>query len=369
MKNILVRLTSICLLLVLPLLPGSLASAQNAQILVDDGCSLADAIRSANQNQAVGGCESGIDRDTIYLDRDVTLAGTLPTITSIMILYGDGHTLTGSGSQRIFEVTAGSLALLNISLTRGYSNSYGGAVWVNGGNLILRNSRISQSNAADGGGAIAVNRGAASVSLGSTLEYNRAHRGGAVWVGQNGSLFSESGLSIMNNSAAGTGGGIYNQGSVHIIGAGSIERNTASGRGGGILSRGGTVTLESQGLRIANNSAAGGGGISLLDGASLTAMFGLYVGNNRATNGPGGGIGVDHSTLRLAHAVIESNGATKGGGIWGFNASITVDDSSFQGNHHGCSSCDGGHDIYVEHSTLTVDGGVPPTGNGIGIYP
>lgn len=360
-----------CLYLVFNLLPlsGTVVYAQNAQIDVDDNCSLADAIRSANLNQAVGGCEAGVDRDTINLDRDVSPGGTLPTITSIMILTGNGHTITGSGSQRIFEVRSGSLALIDVTLTGGYSNSDGGAVWVDGGNLILRNSRISQSNAANGGGAIAVNNGAANVSLGSTLEYNRANKGGAVWVGQNGSLFSEGGLSILNNSAAGTGGGIYNQGSIRIIGPGSIERNTASGRGGGILSRGGNVILEHGALRVAGNSAAGGGGISLLEGANLTAIYGLHVGSNRATNGPGGGIGVDHSTLRLAHATIESNRATKGGGIWGINAHITVDNTVFQGNSHGCSTCNNGYDIYAEYSTLTVDGAVPENVSGIGTYP
>ena len=369
MKKPIVLLTSIYLMLNLLLPTGSVALAQNALIHVDDSCSLADAIRSANQNQAVGGCEAGIDRDTIELDRNVSLSGTLPTITSIMILDGNGHTISGNGGQRIFEVTAGSLALIDITLTNGASSSYGGAVWVDGGNLIVRNSHITNSNASQGGGAIGISNGTASVSLGSTLAYNRAHRGGAVWVGQSGRFFSERGLSIVNNAAAGTGGGIFNQGTVQIIGPGSIERNTASGRGGGIMSRGGTVILESGGLRVANNSAAGGGGISLLEGANLTAIYGLYVGNNRATNGGGGGIGVDHSTLRLAHATVESNNAMKGGGIWGTSASIAVDNTVFQGNTHGCTTCANGYDIYAEHSTLTVDGLIPVNRPGIGIYP
>ena len=54
-------------------------NAAGAQIHVDDTCSLADVFRSAIQNQAFGGCEAGIDRDTIQLNRDLTVAGTLPT--------------------------------------------------------------------------------------------------------------------------------------------------------------------------------------------------------------------------------------------------------------------------------------------------
>lgn len=367
-KRCSLRLSLFVILLLLPQFAPAV-SAASAQIYVDDSCTLADALRSANQNQALGGCEAGIDRDQIYLDRDVSLSGTLPAITSIVVLDGNGHTITGNGSQRIFEVRAGSLALIDITLTRGYSNGDGGAIWVDGGNLVLRNSRISQSNAEQGGGAVAVNNGAASISLGSTLEYNRARRGGAVWVGSNGRLFSESGLSILNNASSGTGGGIFSQGTIQIIGPGSIERNTASGRGGGILSRGGNVTLENGALRLAHNSAAGGAGISLLDGASLTAIYGLVIGNNRATNGGGGGIASEASTVRLAHATIESNSALKGGGIWGAGASISVDNSVFNGNSHSCASCAGGYDIYTEHSTLTVDGAIPQGLPGIGMLP
>ena len=190
----------------------------------------------------------------------------------------------------------------------------------------------------------------------SILQGNRAHRGGAVWVGLKGSFFSESGLSIVNNSASGTGGGIYNMGRVQIIGAGAIERNTASGRRGGIHSRGGAIDLENGGLRIANNSAAGGGGFSLVEGAQLTAFYGLYVGNNRSTNAGGGGIGADASTVRLAHATIEGNRATKGAGVFGKNANITIDKTTFRDNRLNsnapCTDCD----VTAENSTVTIDG-------------
>ncbi len=336
------------------LLASATVNAAGAQINVSDSCSLAQAIQSANQNQAVGGCQAGVDRDQIHLDRDVSTTGTLPTITSIMIIDGNGHTIRGNGSHRLFEVTAGSLALIDMTLANGFANGNGGAILVNGGNLILRNSRISNSNAANGG-AISVDNGAINIGHGSSLEYNRAHRGGAIWVGRNGRLLSDAGLSIMNSSASGTGGGIYNTGTVHIIGPGAIERNTASGRGGGIFSRGGTVILEDSRLRIANNSAAGGGGISLIEGAELSAYFGLYVGYNRGTNGGGGGIGVDASRFQLRHATVEGNHAPMGGGIWGRSATIAVESTTFRDNR----SRGNGYDICAENSTLTVDGANP----------
>ena len=112
--------------------------------------------------------------------------------------------------------------------------------------------------------------GTASVSLGSTLAYNRAQRGGAVWVGQSGRFFSDSGLSIVNNAAAGTGGGIFNQGTVQDSSVPVLSSETQLAEGAaGIMSRGGTVILESGGLRVANNSAAGGGGIFATGGRQL----------------------------------------------------------------------------------------------------
>ena len=359
------HVSSVIVLLFLFLLPSSAVHAAGADIYVDDNCTLANAIISANQDQALGGCEAGIDRDTIHLNADVTANATLPTITTIMVLDGNGHTISGNGSVRIFHVSSGSLALIDLTLANGFANGQGGAVLVDGGNLILNRSRITSSQATQTGGAISVDNGVASIGLGSVLEHNRAHKGGAVWVGPNGQLFSSDRLTIRNNSASGTGGGIHSMGRIHIIGPGSIERNTASGRGGGIISRGGNVIFEDSEFRVADNSAAGGGGISLIEGASLNAIYGLYVGNNRATNGGGGGIGVDSSTLALNHVTIEGNRAPNGGGIWGLNGNIAVDNTSIRDNH----SSGAGYNIYAERSTVTVDGVVPVNQPGILIYP
>ena len=55
-------------------------------IIVDETCSLADAITSANRDEATGGCIAGDGQDTIRLSADLTLADPVPDVTNIHTL-------------------------------------------------------------------------------------------------------------------------------------------------------------------------------------------------------------------------------------------------------------------------------------------
>ena len=58
-------------------------------------CTLADHIRSANTNTAVGFCPAGTSHDIITIAEDITLTEALPPITGTITIEGGGHTISG----------------------------------------------------------------------------------------------------------------------------------------------------------------------------------------------------------------------------------------------------------------------------------
>jgi hypothetical protein len=122
------------LLFVLVLLAASAAQADT--ITVREGCTLVDAVLSANTAAPSGGCPAGSPgADTIVLTADVVLrtpfqraadgATGLPTITSEITVLGNGYTLSrdsarGTPAFRFFHVAPeGVLVLRDISLVNG----------------------------------------------------------------------------------------------------------------------------------------------------------------------------------------------------------------------------------------------------------
>lgn len=136
-------------------------------ILVDDFCSLADAIRAANDGVPHGGCPGGdpFQQDVIHLSKDVTLGGAqvdstliggaqagTPDVTSSIVIEGNGHRIrrdqllscepADEGADfRLLQVLGGSLTLNDAKLTNGCVIdpvvAEGGAVLVGGGTLAL----------------------------------------------------------------------------------------------------------------------------------------------------------------------------------------------------------------------------------------
>lgn len=93
-------------------------------------CTLADHIKSANTNTAVGFCPAGTSHDIITIAEDVTLTEPLPPITGTITIEGNGHTISGDGKFRIFDINgSGKLTVKNLTLTDGFSDrQFGGAI-------------------------------------------------------------------------------------------------------------------------------------------------------------------------------------------------------------------------------------------------
>ncbi len=81
-------------------------------------CTLADHIRSANTNTSVGFCPAGTSHDIITITEDITLTEALPPITDTITIEGGGHTISGDGQFRIFDVSGGNLTLKDVTLAK-----------------------------------------------------------------------------------------------------------------------------------------------------------------------------------------------------------------------------------------------------------
>lgn len=181
------------------------AYAQNDLIVVDDTCSLLDAINAANTDESIGGCLAGNGADVIFLTQDVTLSETasifervgLPLIESQITIRGNGYRIQRDpeASQfRLFYIDRGAdLTLDQVQLIGGSDTDNGGAI-LNFGNLTINRSYIAE-NQAEVGGAIYTELNSLTNIRNSTF-YNNAADSGAV-------IFNQGAVAIYNSSIVG----------------------------------------------------------------------------------------------------------------------------------------------------------------------
>ena len=233
------------------------------------------------------------------------LDAPLPAITSEIDIEGNGHTLSGAGKFRIFDVNGGALTISNATLTAGKA-SWGGAISLkNSGRANITDVRFSK-NSAFFGGAIATDSvgDQLQVSASSFIGNSAEASGGAIHA--DGGVTDISDSAFHDNRAAATGGAIS-----IAVGQAAISNSTISGsravQGGGIHVIGGQATLTH--LTVANNYA------KHILGAGIYAEAGIVALRNSMVAGSGGG---DDCSGRLAqrHGNFSEDGscATQAGG-------------------------------------------------------
>jgi hypothetical protein len=94
-------------------------------IFVGGPCTLADAVASANQDLALGGCTTGVGRDSIVLPANSLQ--TVPTVRPSGLIIRTPITIVGNGStirriggdsdSRVFTVTASALTLQSVAVS------------------------------------------------------------------------------------------------------------------------------------------------------------------------------------------------------------------------------------------------------------
>ena len=242
-------------------------------IIVDEGCSLADAITSANRDQATGGCIAGDGQDTIRLSADLTLADALPDVTSIhmlpnplpnitseIVIEGENRLLDADGNNA-FTVKFGDLTINNLRLTNAASNVFrdfdGGAIILYYGRLQINSSSLTNNWAMNG--AVIYSHDSDIEIINSVLANNLAgERGAALYMNGGSATISDSVIS--QNEALDGGGAIYGLDSPSIsITSSVINDNRTEGEGGGILVYG-HVDLKDTSLQ--RNEAAKGGALA-----------------------------------------------------------------------------------------------------------
>lgn len=253
------------------------------------GCSLRDAILSANQNTAVGDCISGnlgVDRivlqagnsttpyvltaDLPEIEEDLVIEGPSPSeldvnsiITDTRIIGDRGDSslrvVDGADLHRLFVIDSGVIALFSgFTITRGLAQvtSTSGPIFVGGGGILVQPdaylvaAAISVTDSkANGGGGIALQNASAMsdedlggnlVLLNSNVSGNESSgpaSGGGIRAGVRSSLVIRQ-SSIVDNRAThpnGGGGGIsFFRTLTGLISNTTIAGNTAMDEGGGL---------------------------------------------------------------------------------------------------------------------------------------
>ena len=354
--------------------PGAAAATINVTTMTDENnsdgdCSLREAIRAANSDQAVDACPAGNGADTIIVPagtytfdpalgatgenaaatgdldilEDVTISGAgrvqtiidagghdrvfdvlinaVVTIADLTVTGGDPHGGSGGGIQ----VISGALTVNNVRVTgntTGGTSGFGyngGGIYHTGDNttLVVKLSRIDNNTALNVGGGIATEQLSSLVVLSSRVDHNTAPAGGGI---ANRDAATIANSEISNNAGTSTssgGGGVSSTGSLMLVNT-TLSGNTHNGSGAGLSVGSGSVA-DLYNVTITNNTAN-------LDSD-------LY--------GDTGGINIASGTVNFQNTIIAGNETLRVGGdpdcSNSTNGTFNSLDYNLIGNTTGCT--------------------------------
>jgi CSLREA domain-containing protein len=314
----------------------------------DGDCSLREAVRAANLNQAVDACPAGssTSADTILIPAGtytLTRAGADDTayngdldITGALTLSGAGaaSTLISGGSgfdNRLFEVITATVQLSGVTLRDGNNvgTGDGGGLNNRGGWVTLINSAVVSNTAAAAGGGLA-NTGALTLTNTSVLSNtaNGASGGGGLY--NNGGTVSFTNVTLSGNRAKDNGGGLRNRNNgVSTLTNVTLTNNTAdyeangTGNGGGVDRYSGTVNLKNTIMAgNADNSASTkypdcsgtmtSQGYNLIQSTTGCTLTGDTTGNITGVSANLGPL-ADNGGPTLTHALLTGSPALEAG--------------------------------------------------------
>jgi CSLREA domain-containing protein len=348
-------------------------------------CTLREAVRAANLDQAVDACPAGTGADIITLAAltyTLSLAGTgeddaqtgdLDILDDLTIRGAGASTTVINAAQidRVLDVAPNfdlvALILEDLTVRGGDAGIDKGGGAHNQGALILRDAAF-RGNLAESGGGVWSN--AELLGSGTAFENNQAtNEGGGLFL-DSGSTSALSGLQVFSNTSAFNGGGLHGRGSA-TLGQSDFERNatTASGHGAGLIVYDGQAVLVDVNLRE-NQSSSDGGGLYLygtwviMTGGEVTLNTGSYGGGlylepyeaavlsdvtitSNTAAGEGGGLYAYGAALLVSDSSLASNEADEGGGVYSYDARVWLVDSAIQDNQ--AANAGGGLLAYETH--------------------
>ena len=245
------------------------------RIQVNVSCSFEQAIESAMTNRPVGGCDAGGVNETIEFEdsySEILLNQDLPTITSNILIKGNGNTINGNGEFSLIQIRQGAAVEIDgITLT---SSDTAGFDIRDSSEAIISNSTISNSS------------GSGIMSRDSNISVNNT--------------------TISSNSSRG-----INSENSNVV----VDTSTISSNGGGILSERDLLTINNS--TISNNIAAQNGrGAGMLTLSSDLTMVNTTVTGNEVNfssffpfGAEGGGLNINGGTTTIRSSLIAGNQA------------------------------------------------------------
>ena len=225
-------------------------------------CTLADHIRSANTNTAVGFCPAGTSQEIITLTEDITLTEPLPMISGTVTIKGVGHAIGGDRKYRVFDVRGGRLTLDNLTIRDAMTgqNDDGGAIRVGrGGRLYINNSSFINNASGGDGGVIWMVHDSQSLTINnSSFIGNKASHSGSVIA----SVLAYDRQIVINNSSFIDNGGRFN---------------------GGVINASNDVLLMIANSTFSNNQTYAGGSVLVVGDRAKVTLTHLTIMDNRTT--------------------------------------------------------------------------------------
>ncbi|MCK6473772.1 MAG: hypothetical protein L6R28_18775 [Planctomycetes bacterium] len=270
--------------------------------------------------------------DTITFDKAVTGTIGLTTgqisIDEAVTIAGPGQgvlTIDAQNNSRIFSIqtddTANAVSISGLTLTNGYINGYGGAIFSTHSHLTITNCTISNNDATDNGGGIM---------------FYGYYDGGQMNLTVTDSTFEN------NNAQGRDGGGIYAEdGLVSIIN--STFSNNRAGDDGGAIGADDLYQLDITDSTFLYNDSygsnfrGGGGALNVVELRGPATITGSTFSENYALH-RGGAITFEHvqtsEPILISESTIEDNASLfDGGGIWVGEGNVTISDSTVSGNY------------------------------------
>ncbi len=312
--------------------PSTIVTTANDVVDLYDGkISLREALEYADSGDTITFANS-LKGKTIALDLnlgELTIAQSITIDASNFLVAtssAPGITISGQDASRILRLKENVDVEINgITLTNGYVNGYGGAIYNDGAMLSLKNCVISDNKASYNGGGIYSNYGEITL-VNCTLTNNNTslgtfHEGGAI-CGYHATISLDNCM-IRDNKASNGGGLAFYSGETTIVNC-TIASNTAAldsasndyPYGGGIYAAGETK-LSLENCLISDNEAMYGGGVNCnwgevtLINCAITSNMAKYAGAVEVNSS---------SVLTATNCLIAGNSASSRGGgllIWG----------------------------------------------------
>ncbi|MDE2749638.1 MAG: SH3 domain-containing protein [Chloroflexota bacterium] len=255
---------------------GALFISANFAPALASVCTLADHIRAANTNTAVGFCPAGTSHDVITITEDITLSEALPPITGTITIEGGGHTISGADQFRIFDVDGGVLTIKNLTLTEG------------------------NAPAAENGGALRLGLGAQVAAESVRFSENSGFQGGAISTSDDDARLSVRNSEFLHNMSRSYGGAIFAEGGIIDITRSSFQNNQADYYGGAIAAHAGRMSISSS--TFAGNLAYGGGAVEVF--VAEVTLTHVTMMNNLARHTHGNAIHRTAGVVNLRNSIV-----------------------------------------------------------------